>query len=104
MSVLAFLPIGEVSRLIDAGEVDPAALTRLFLERAEGIGHRLNCFITLCGETAMAEARRATERAAARRRFGPLDGVAIAAKDNIDVAGVPTSNGFGGPAYRVPTK
>ena len=52
----------------------------------------------------MAEAHRAAERAAARRRLGPLDGIAIAVKDNIDVAGVPTSNGFGGPAYRVPTK
>ncbi len=26
----------------------------------------------------------------------------MAIKDNIDVAGVPTSNGFGGPPYRIP--
>jgi aspartyl-tRNA(Asn)/glutamyl-tRNA(Gln) amidotransferase subunit A len=104
MNELAFLPISELSRLIDVGQLDPTALTRLFLERAQGVGRRLNCFITLCEQTAMAAARTAADRAAASRRLGPLDGIVIALKDNIDVAGIPTSNGFGGPAYRVPTK
>jgi len=104
MRELPFLPIGELSRLIDAGQLDPTELTRLFLERVEGVGRRLNCFIALCKETAMVEAHTAADRALAQRRLGPLDGIVIAVKDNIDVAGVPTSNGFGGPAYRIPTK
>src|SRR6266446_8838658 len=102
MGNLAFLSISRLSRLIDSGDVDPTALTRLFIERAEGVGRGLNCFIVLCKETAMSEARAAADRAAAKRRLGPLDGIAVAVKDNMDVAGVPTSNGFGGPAYRVP--
>jgi aspartyl-tRNA(Asn)/glutamyl-tRNA(Gln) amidotransferase subunit A len=102
MGSLAFLSISRLSRLLDCGDVDPTALTRLFIERAEGVGRGLNCFIVLCKETAMSEARAAADRAAAKRRLGPLDGIAVAVKDNMDVAGIPTSNGFGGPPYRVP--
>jgi len=90
--------------LLDSGDLDARTLTRRFLERESGSGRALNCFVTLCADTALAEARAAAERAAAGRRIGPLDGVPVALKDNIDVAGVPTSNGFGGVPWRIPTE
>ena len=96
--------IAQLSAKLDAGEIDAEALTRAFIERAEGVGRALNCYVTLCKDTALAEARAAAERAAAKRRRGKLDGIPIALKDNIDVAGVPTSNGFGGTPYRVPAE
>ncbi|MGE5202268.1 MAG: amidase [Acidobacteriota bacterium] len=96
--------IAQLSAKLDAREIDAEALTRAFIERAEGVGHALNCYVTLCKDTALAEARAAAERAAAKRRRGKLDGIPIALKDNIDVAGVPTSNGFGGAPYRVPAE
>jgi aspartyl-tRNA(Asn)/glutamyl-tRNA(Gln) amidotransferase subunit A len=102
MTELAFLPISVLSRMIDAGGVDPVELTRLFLARIGGVGRPLNCFITICTETALAEATASAERARSKRRLGPLDGIPIAVKDNMDVAGVPTSNGFGGTPYRIP--
>jgi Asp-tRNA(Asn)/Glu-tRNA(Gln) amidotransferase A subunit family amidase len=104
MTSLAFLSIARLSEMLDAAELDAEALTRLFLDRAEGVGRALNCYITLCRETALAEARAAKERMAAKRRRGKLDGIPVALKDNIDVAGVPTSNGFGGAPYRVPAE
>jgi len=102
MSELALLPITRLSAMMDAGETDAKALTRQFLQRIHGAGRALNCYVATCETTALAEARAAAERASARRRLGPLDGIPVAVKDNIDVAGVPTSNGFGGPAWRVP--
>jgi Asp-tRNA(Asn)/Glu-tRNA(Gln) amidotransferase A subunit family amidase len=104
MTSLAFLSIARLSEMLDAAALDAEALTRQFLDRAEGVGRALNCYITLCRETALAEARAAKERMAAKRRRGKLDGIPVALKDNIDVAGVPTSNGFGGAPYRVPAE
>jgi aspartyl-tRNA(Asn)/glutamyl-tRNA(Gln) amidotransferase subunit A len=99
---LTFLPIGTLSELLDARRIESVALTRQCLSRASGVGRSLNCFITLCPDTALAEARAADARAATRQRLGPLDGIPVALKDNIDVANVPTTNGFGGGPFRVP--
>jgi aspartyl-tRNA(Asn)/glutamyl-tRNA(Gln) amidotransferase subunit A len=104
MDRLALMSISRLSELLDAGETNAEELTRLFLDRAEGVGRGLNCYITLCRDTALLEARAASERAATNRRRGKLDGIPVAIKDNIDVAGVPTSNGFGGAPWRVPNQ
>ena len=101
MSDLAFAPIGALSGLIEAGELSPVTLTRQFLER-EKATRALNCFVVVLEQSALAEAAEAETRALAGRRRGPLDGIAVGIKDNIDVAGVPTSNGFGGGPWRVP--
>ena len=102
MNDLAFMPITELSRMLDVGSIDAETLTRTFLDRIRGAGRALNCFITLCEDTALAEAGAAAARVASGGRRGLLDGIPVAVKDNIDVAGVPTSNGFGGSPYRIP--
>ena len=102
MHDLVFSPITELSRSLDTGSVDAETLTRTFLDRISGAGGALNCFITLCADTALDAARAAAMRAASGGRRGLLDGIPVAVKDNIDVAGVPTSNGFGGPPWRIP--
>ena len=102
MPNLAFLSATELSALIETGDVDPRGLTRVFLDRAGGEGRGLNCFIALCEESALAEASAAAGRARSKSRRGPLDGIPVAVKDNMDVAGVPTSNGFGGAPFRIP--
>jgi Asp-tRNA(Asn)/Glu-tRNA(Gln) amidotransferase A subunit family amidase len=94
--------IAELSQAIERGELDPRDLARGMLDRAAGPDKRLNCFVLLCRDAALAEAQAAAERALSGRRKGPLDGIPIAVKDNIDVAGLPTGNGFGGPPWRVP--
>jgi Asp-tRNA(Asn)/Glu-tRNA(Gln) amidotransferase A subunit family amidase len=102
MTDLAFQSIAQLSAALDSGDIDAETLTRRFLDRAVGVGRALNCYVALCRDSALAEARAAAARAAAKRRRGKLDGIPIALKDNIDVAGVPTSNGFGGPPYCIP--
>jgi Asp-tRNA(Asn)/Glu-tRNA(Gln) amidotransferase A subunit family amidase len=102
MSASVFLPITELSRRIDAGALDPLTLTSAFLERFDGVGRALNCYVALCRDQALADAEQASERAARKQRLSSLDGIPIAIKDNIDVAGVPTTNGFGGRHHPVP--
>jgi Asp-tRNA(Asn)/Glu-tRNA(Gln) amidotransferase A subunit family amidase len=96
MHELAFLPITELARRIEACELDPRDLLNAYVARATGIGRALNCYLVLCQHEAEAEAEQAALRAQRKARLGPLDGIPIALKDNIDVVGVPTSNGFGG--------
>jgi aspartyl-tRNA(Asn)/glutamyl-tRNA(Gln) amidotransferase subunit A len=96
MHDVAFLPITELSRRIAAQELDPVDLRKVYLERVAGIGRSLNCYLALCQASAAQAAEEAAQRARAKARLGPLDGIPIGIKDNIDVAGVPTGNGFGG--------
>src|SRR5258706_11310176 len=103
MTDIAFRSIQTLSAALAARELDAVDLTRHFLARIDGPGRALNAFVTLRREPALQDAAGAAARAAAGRRRGPLDGIPIALKDNIDVAGLPSGNGFGGAApWRVP--
>lgn len=96
MSDLPFLPITALSRRIESGGLDPVTLADAFLARIDGVGRALNCYVSLDRVGTLAAAAAARHRAARHERIGPLDGIPIAVKDNIDVAGLPTTNGFGG--------
>ncbi|WP_019929073.1 amidase [Nocardia sp. BMG111209] len=65
------------------------------LARISGSQDGLNAFRVVRGEQAPAEAEEADRRLAAGERL-PLLGVPIAVKDDMDVAGLPTSFGCGG--------
>ncbi len=73
------------------GELSPVEVTRLALERAEATQPILNAFITLLADTALAAARAAEARFQRGAALGPLDGVPVAVKDLIHMAGVPTT-------------
>ncbi|HEX3862076.1 MAG TPA: amidase [Stellaceae bacterium] len=99
---VAFRSIAALSQAIDAGTLDPRELADLMFDRIAALNPTLNLYLSLCRDTALAEVEAATDRTGRRCRRGPLDGIPIAVKDNIDVAGVPTSNGLGGTPWRVP--
>ncbi|MBM3513904.1 MAG: amidase [Alphaproteobacteria bacterium] len=76
------------------GETTSAALTETFLARIAERDKSINSFITVTGELARNAAAESDRRRAAKMARGPLDGVPIALKDNIDLAGVPTTAGI----------
>ena len=101
---LAFLSIGEVSRLLRSRKLSPVDLAEACLGRIGRLNPALNAFITVTSESARAEAKQAEARLAKGRWLGPLHGVPIALKDLIDTAGVRTTSACGVFKDRVPAR
>ena len=87
---------GLAARRFSARELIEASLERIAQRR------ELNCFISVLADRARADAKDADRRRAQGRSLGPLDGVPIAVKDNIDVAGSPATAGMATRRGRVP--
>lgn len=91
IEVVARQSAAAIGRALANGAVDPVALTELFLTRIEAETEPV--FITVTAERALAEAVAARQRLEAGRPLSPLDGVPIAYKDLVDVAGTRTTAG-----------
>jgi aspartyl-tRNA(Asn)/glutamyl-tRNA(Gln) amidotransferase subunit A len=81
----------EASQQLRRKKVSPVELTRACLARIERCNRALGAFITVTGETALATARRMQAEQQRGQWRGPLHGIPIALKDNIDTAGVRTT-------------
>ena len=75
---------------LDSGRVSSVELTKACLERIEEQNPALNAFLTVCGETALEQARQADGHGAGG---GPLAGIPIAHKDIFCTRGVRTTAG-----------
>ena len=84
--------VAGLSQGLAAREFSSVELTRHFLGRIEAGNPRLNAFVTVCAERALAEAARADARIAAGDG-GPLTGVPLAHKDIFCTEGVLTTCG-----------
>jgi aspartyl-tRNA(Asn)/glutamyl-tRNA(Gln) amidotransferase subunit A len=85
-------------------EVSPVEVTRAVLDRADRLQPTLNCFITLCPEEAMREARAAEQAVLRGDVTGLLHGVPYACKDLVETEGVRTTYGSLLFADHVPTE
>lgn len=84
------LGVLQAARAIAAGALSSEELTRALSERVQR--HRsLNAFVNIDFEYTLALARERDKQRQAGVVLGPLHGVPITFKDNIDVAGVPTT-------------
>lgn len=88
---LAALNLAEASARIRSRAVTSIQLTEACLARIETYNSKLNCFITVIREQALAQARELDAEQRAGKLRGPLHGIPIALKDNIDTAGVRTT-------------
>jgi len=85
-------------------ELSPVEITLECLRRIERLNPRLNAFITVMGESALAEARAAEEEISRGLWRGSLHGIPIGLKDLIDTAGVRTTSASALHERRVPEK
>ncbi|TDR93507.1 amidase [Enterovirga rhinocerotis] len=79
----------DMAARLDAGETTPEALLADAFARIARANAALGAFVHLDPEGAAAAARASGARQSAGARLGPLDGVPIAVKDNLWVAGMP---------------
>ena len=103
-SELASLTLKQASELIRRRDVSPVELTAACLNRIDTYNPALGAFITVAREEALRAARRLEAEQSSRRVRGPLHGVPIALKDNIDTAGILTTGGSALFADRVPAE
>ncbi|MEO1190906.1 MAG: amidase [Pseudomonadota bacterium] len=90
---LTALPLATLSRLIADRQLSPVELMQAVLTRIDALQPRLNAFITLCPDEAMAAARQAEADIAAGHNRGPLHGVPFSVKDLTPTAGLRTTYG-----------
>ena len=86
------LTLAELRSGLDKRELSAVEITKAYLERIAATNPGINTFITICNETALAEAE-AADRLIAAGRVSPLTGVPIAAKDIFNTAGLRTTCG-----------
>lgn len=79
----------EAKRLLVAGEISAAELTKLYLDRIAAVEDDVGAFITVCAEEAARYAGRIDSEMTATR--GALAGLPTAIKDNMSTEGVPTT-------------
>src|SRR5256886_438381 len=98
-SDIAFASIEEIGKLFRKRKLSPVELAKMMLARIERLNPKLNAYITVTAEVALAQAKKAeTELYAPRGRKGHRDrgalhGIPISLKDNIYTKDVRTTAG-----------
>jgi aspartyl-tRNA(Asn)/glutamyl-tRNA(Gln) amidotransferase subunit A len=87
------LNLAELSKLLAARDLSSSEAVMAALTRLERLDGKLNAFITVPGEQAIAEAKKADDEIARGRYRGPLHGIPVTIKDLFETAGVRTTAG-----------
>jgi aspartyl-tRNA(Asn)/glutamyl-tRNA(Gln) amidotransferase subunit A len=96
---LAFASIEEIGKLFRKRKLSPVELTKLILARIEEVNPKLNAYLTVSADLALAQAKKAeVELSGSRGRKGhrdrgPLHGIPISLKDNICTKDIRTTAG-----------
>jgi aspartyl-tRNA(Asn)/glutamyl-tRNA(Gln) amidotransferase subunit A len=94
----------EVSEMVHAKTVTPTQLVQALLDRIEAINPKVNAYITVMGKQALAQAKVLDAEQKAGKFRGPLHGIPISLKDNIDTAGTRTTAASPMFKDRIPTE
>lgn len=87
------LSIAQARARIASRDLSPVALVGAALRRIAEAGEELNVFRTVLRQSALEQARMVEDAAGRGDPLGPLAGIPIALKDNIEVAGVTMTAG-----------
>ena len=93
---LPFASIEEIARLFRKRKLSPVELTKLILTRIDQLNPKLNAYITVTADLALAQAKKAETELLSRkssRDRGTLHGIPISLKDNIYTQDIRTTAG-----------
>lgn len=92
---LADLSLKELSGMIRKGEISSTRLVELYLERIRKIDgpDGLNGYLTVAADLAMKQAEELDKLAKQNKFKGPLHGLPVAIKDNLDTKDIRTTGG-----------
>ncbi|MDA0734527.1 MAG: amidase [Chloroflexi bacterium] len=99
---LCFASATELRQKIDAKEVSIVELTELFYRRIEEFNPKLNAYLALCHDQAIAEAKLAQDKIQQGESVGPLHGIPISIKDLELTKGITSTLGSAVFRDRVP--
>ncbi|TPG59750.1 amidase [Roseomonas nepalensis] len=99
-----FLTAAQAGALIRRRALSPVEYAEAVLAAAERAQPRLNAFVTITRERALAEARAAEAAVMAGAPLGPLHGIPVSIKDQVDTAGIRTTHGSAIFADNVPAR
>jgi Asp-tRNA(Asn)/Glu-tRNA(Gln) amidotransferase A subunit family amidase len=88
---MSILTIAEAAKLIAAKKLSPVELAKTHLDRIGRLDPRLNAFLMVTEERALADAKAAEARQMSGSPRGKLDGIPIAHKDIYNTAGIRTT-------------
>ena len=103
-SELAGLTLKQASDRIRAKKVTPTELTEACLDRIKTYNPKINAWITVMREKALAQAKVLGEEQAAGHFRSPLHGIPIGLKDTIDTTGARTTGASAVYEYRFPAE
>ena len=89
------LNIYEIQEYVDKGYLTYEKIVRLYLDRIEAYNEQYNALITI-NENAIEEAKKLDLEYQESGRRSLIHGLPVIVKDNIDVKGMPTTNGASG--------
>ena len=94
MSEIWRLGASDISARVQSGELSARAVTEASLERLQAVNPRINAVVQEMPEQALDAAARLDARIAAGEAIGPLAGVPVTIKVNIDQQGFANTNGI----------
>jgi Asp-tRNA(Asn)/Glu-tRNA(Gln) amidotransferase A subunit family amidase len=100
---IAFAPVHQQSRWIEARQLTSERLTNIYLGRIERLDPKIRSIITLTKDHAIARAKAADAEIASGKYRGPLHGIPYGVKDLLDTKDIPTTYGAEPFRNRVPS-
>ena len=83
----------ELATLIASKQVSATEVVDAHLARIDAVNSKVNAVVRVLADEARSAAVEADRKVASGERIGPLHGVPVTVKENIDMAGLPTTWG-----------
>jgi amidase len=104
MTDLTYASASTLAQAIRSKQVSAEEVVAAHLDRIAAVNPKINAVVQLTAESARQQAREADARLARGEVTGPLHGVPVTIKDNIETAGVISTSGTKGRSQFVPAE